>query len=169
MNTEVIFEEEDEEAAYRDSLATVDSSGKRIWIFPKKPKGKFFNYRSLLSYVLLAVLFGLPWIKVNGEPFVMLNVLERHFIIFGIHFAPQDFHLFVIGMLIMMLFIVVFTVIFGRLFCGWICPQTIFMEMVYRRIEYWIEGDASAQRKLAKAIKRARILSIFPFVESKSN
>lgn len=151
MNTEVIFEEEDEEAAYRDSLATVDSSGKRIWIFPKKPKGKFFNYRSLLSYVLLAVLFGLPWIKVNGEPFVMLNVLERHFIIFGIHFAPQDFHLFVIGMLIMMLFIVVFTVIFGRLFCGWICPQTIFMEMVYRRIEYWIEGDASAQRKLAKA------------------
>jgi cytochrome c oxidase accessory protein FixG len=151
MNTEFPFEEGDEEAAYRDALATVDASGKRIWIYPKKPKGKFFQYRTLVSYLLLVVLFGLPWIQLNGEPFVMFNVLKRHFIIFGIHFAPQDFYLFVIGMLIMMLFIVVFTVIFGRLFCGWVCPQTIFMEMVYRRIEYWIEGDASAQRKLANA------------------
>ncbi len=148
---EYVFEEGAEEAAYRDSLATVDASGKRIWIFPKMPKGKFYNKRKLLSYLLLAVLFGLPWIKVGGEPLVLLNVLERRFILFGIHFAPQDFHLFVIGMLIMMLIIVVFTVIFGRLFCGWICPQTIFMEMVYRRIEYWIEGDAGAQRRLAKA------------------
>lgn len=148
---EFIFVEGAEDAAYRDSLATVDKSGKRIWIFPKMPSGKYYNYRKLLSYLLLAILFGLPWIKVNGSPFVMFNVLERHFIIFGVHFAPQDFYLFVIGMLIFMLIIVLFTVVFGRLFCGWICPQTIFMEMVYRRIEYVIEGDAGAQRRLAKA------------------
>lgn len=151
VKEEYIFEEGAEDAVYRDSLATVDASGKRIWIFPKMPVGKFYNYRKLLSYLLLALLFGLPWIKVNGDPLVMFNVLTRHFIIFGIHFAPQDFYLFVIGMLIFMLIIVVFTVIFGRLFCGWICPQTIFMEMVYRRIEYAIEGDAGAQRRLAKA------------------
>jgi len=141
----------DEENVYRDKIATVDSSGKRIWIYPKKPKGRFYDYRKYVSYVLLLILFGLPFIKMNGRPFVLLNIPETEFILFGVYFAPQDFHLFVIAMLIFMVFIVLFTVIFGRLFCGWVCPQTIFMEMVFRRIEYWIEGDANAQRRLAKA------------------
>ncbi|NNF35725.1 MAG: cytochrome c oxidase accessory protein CcoG [Saprospiraceae bacterium] len=136
--------------SYRDSLATVDEKGKRIWIYPKKPKGKFYNYRKWVSYFLLLVLFGLPWIKVNGEPLVLINILERKFIIFGVHIGTQDFHIMVVAMLILVVFITLFTVIFGRLFCGWVCPQTIFMEMVYRRIEYWIEGDANAQRRLNK-------------------
>lgn len=148
---DIIDELIDQEEEYRDSLATVDKDGKRIWIYPKKPKGTFYNYRKWLSYLLLGILFGLPWIKVGGEPIVLFNIIERKFIIFGIYFAPQDFHLFVIAMIILMLFIVLFTVVFGRLFCGWVCPQTIFMEMVYRRIEYWIEGDAGAQRRLNKA------------------
>lgn len=141
----------EEEDIYRDQIATVDSSGKRIWIYPKKPKGRFYDYRKYVSYFLLIVLFGLPFIKMNGKPFVLLNVPETEFILFGVYFAPQDFHLFVIAMLIFMIFIALFTVIYGRLFCGWVCPQTIFMEMVFRRIEYWIEGDANAQRRLAKA------------------
>lgn len=139
------------EELYRDQIATVDKSGKRIWIYPKKPSGRFYNYRKLLSYVLLAVLFGLPFIKFNGEPFVLLNIPEARFILFGVYFAPQDFYLFVIAMLTFIVFIVLFTVVFGRLFCGWICPQTIFMEMVFRRIEYAIEGDARAQKRLANA------------------
>lgn len=146
-----IIDEYMEDEVYRDHLATVDQSGKRIWIFPKMPKGRFYDYRKYLSYVLLLVLFGLPFIKVGGKPFMLFNIPETKFILFGIYFAPQDFHLFVIAMLIGMVFIVLFTVIFGRLFCGWVCPQTIFMEMVFRRIEYWIEGDANAQRRLAKA------------------
>jgi cytochrome c oxidase accessory protein FixG len=141
----------DEDEQFRDELATVDKSGKRKWIYPKKPKGQFYNYRKLVSYFLLLLLFGLPWIKVNGEPFVLLNILERKFILFSVYFAPQDFHLFVIAMLIGTVFIALFTVVFGRLFCGWICPQTIFMEMVYRRIEYWIEGDYNAQKRLNKS------------------
>jgi cytochrome c oxidase accessory protein FixG len=145
------FDEFIEEEVYRDSIATVDSSGKRIWIYPKMPKGRFYNYRKYVSYVLLLILFGLPFIKMNGRPFVLLNVPETEFILFGVYFAPQDFHLFVIAMLIFMVFIVLFTVIYGRLFCGWVCPQTIFMEMVFRRIEYWIEGDSNAQIRLAKA------------------
>jgi len=136
---------------YRDQISTVDSSGKRVWIYPKMPKGKFYDYRKYVSYVLLVILFGLPLIEWNGKPFILLNVLEAEFIIFGVYFAPQDFHLFVIAMLIFMIFIALFTVIYGRLFCGWVCPQTIFMEMVFRRIEYWIEGDANAQKRLAKA------------------
>ncbi|MEM9547657.1 MAG: cytochrome c oxidase accessory protein CcoG [Bacteroidota bacterium] len=140
-----------DEEVYRDKIATVDSSGKRIWIYPKKPKGRFYEYRKYVSYVLLLVLFGLPFVKVNGKPFVLLNIPETEFILFGVYFAPQDFHLFVIAMLIFMVFIVLFTVIYGRLFFGLVCPQTNFMEMVFRRIEYWIEGDANAQRRLANA------------------
>ena len=136
---------------FRDHIATVDERGKRIWIYPKKPKGYYYNIRSILSWILLAFLFGMPFIKLNGDPFMLFNILERRFIIFGIHFMPQDFYLFVIAMLILIVFIVLFTVVFGRLFCGWVCPQTIFMEMVFRKIEYWIEGDANAQKRLNNA------------------
>ena len=133
---------------YRDSIATVDSEGKRIWIYPKKQDGYFYRLRTYLSWVLLAFLFGMPWIKVGGEPVILFNILERRFIIFGVYFAPQDFHLFVLAMISFIIFVALFTVVFGRLFCGWVCPQTIFMEMVFRKIEYLIEGDANAQRRL---------------------
>lgn len=133
---------------FRDHLATVDKEGKRIWIYPKKPKGRFFNYRKWVSWLLLALLFGMPFLKVNGEPLMLFNILEAKFIIFGVVFTPQDIHLFALAMVTLMVFIVLFTVVYGRLFCGWVCPQTIFMEMVFRRIEYWIEGDAFQQIKL---------------------
>ena len=99
----------------------------------------------------MIILFGMPWVRVNGDPLMLFNILELRFIVFGIHFTPQDFHLFVIAMITFIVFIALFTAVFGRLFCGWVCPQTIFMEMVYRKIEYWIEGDANAQRRLNKA------------------
>lgn len=76
--------------------------------------------------------------------------MERRFNLFGSPFWPQDLHLFVISLIIGVVFITLFTVGFGRIFCGWICPQTIFMEMVFRRIEYWIEGDRGKQKRLAK-------------------
>lgn len=136
---------------YRDKIATVDEAGKRVWIYPKKPQGPYTNARTFLSWGLLVFLFGMPFLKVNGEPLLLFNVLERKFILFGITFMPQDFHLFVLAMLTFIVFIVLFTVIWGRLFCGWVCPQTIFMEMVFRKIEYAIEGDANAQRKLNAA------------------
>ncbi|MEM9849187.1 MAG: 4Fe-4S dicluster domain-containing protein [Bacteroidota bacterium] len=136
---------------YRDKVSTIDEAGKRVWLYPKKVSGRFFEARTYVSWVLLAFLFGMPFIKVGGEPLLLFNILERKFIIFGLNFAPQDFHLFVLAMIIGIVFITLFTVVFGRLFCGWICPQTIFMEMVYRKIEYWIEGDAGAQKKLNKA------------------
>jgi cytochrome c oxidase accessory protein FixG len=94
--------------------------------------------------------FTLPFVRVHGDPFFLFNVLERRFVFFGVTFWPQDFFLFGIGMLVFILFVVLFTVAFGRIFCGWICPQTVFMEMVFRRIEYWIEGDTAYQKKLDK-------------------
>jgi cytochrome c oxidase accessory protein FixG len=135
---------------FRDSIGTITAEGKRAWVFPKKPSGKFYKYRKLVSYFLLAFLLLSPFIKINGNQFLMFNVLERRFNIFGFPFWPQDFHLFVISMLIGVIFVALFTVSFGRIFCGWICPQTIFMEMVFRRIEYWIEGDRGKQIRLSK-------------------
>lgn len=135
---------------FRDRLGTVSEEGKRVWVYPKKPSGKLYEYRKWVSYFLLAFLFLAPFVKINGNQFLLFNVIERRFNIFGFPFWPQDFHLFVISMIIGVLFIALFTVAFGRIFCGWICPQTIFMEMVFRRIEYWIEGDRNAQVKLDK-------------------
>ncbi|MEM6963299.1 MAG: cytochrome c oxidase accessory protein CcoG [Bacteroidota bacterium] len=137
--------------AFRDSIATVDKQGKRIWLYPKMPKGKLTNMRTYVSWVLLAILFGIPWIKVNGDPIMLFDVINHRFIVLGMYFGPQDLYLFVLAMLTFIIFVALFTVVFGRLFCGWVCPQTIFMEMVYRKIEYWIEGDANAQRRLNKA------------------
>ncbi|AUP80749.1 cytochrome c oxidase accessory protein CcoG [Flavivirga eckloniae] len=139
-----------ENETFRDSIGTVTEEGKRAWVFPKKPSGKFYKYRKWVSYGLLAFLLLSPFVKIGGNQFLMFNVLERRFNIFGFPFWPQDFHLFVVSMIIGVIFITLFTVAFGRIFCGWICPQTIFMEMVFRRIEYWIEGDRGKQIRLSK-------------------
>ncbi len=139
------------ETTFRDKLSTIDEKGHRAWIYPKKPEGRLYNARTIVSFFLLAFLFAAPFIKVNGQPLLLFNVLERKFIIFGLTFWPQDFFLFVLAMLTFIVFIVLFTVVFGRVFCGWACPQTVFMEMVFRKIEYWIEGDANEQRSLNKA------------------
>lgn len=133
---------------FRDSIGTIKEDGKRAWVFPKKPSGKLYEYRKYVSYVLLTFLIASPFVKINGNQFLMFNILERRFNIFGFPFYPQDFHLFVISMIIGVVFIALFTVAFGRIFCGWMCPQTIFLEMVFRRIEYWIDGDRGAQIRL---------------------
>lgn len=136
--------------AFRDTIGTIDEEGNRKFIFPKKPSGKFYDYRKWVSYFLLIILIANPFVKINGNQFMMFNVIERRFNIFGFPFWPQDFYLFVIFMLVGVVFVILFTVIFGRIFCGWVCPQTIFLEMVFRRIEFWIEGDRGAQIRLEK-------------------
>ena len=136
--------------SFRDSIATINKQGERAWIFAKKPKGKFTNRRTYFSIAYLLAFFIVPFIKIHGEPLFLFNVVERKFIVFGGVFWPQDLFLFAIAMVTFIVFIVLFTVVFGRIFCGWVCPQTIFMDMVFRKIEYWIEGDAGKQKKLDK-------------------
>ncbi len=135
--------------SFRDSVATISKEGKRRWIYPKKPTGGFYTKRGVVSLVLLTLLFSGPFMTWNGHPFMLFNILERKFVLFGVLFWPQDFFLFVLAMLTFFVFIILFTSIFGRVWCGWACPQTIFMEMVFRKIEYWIEGDAQQQKLLA--------------------
>lgn len=150
MNSRQVAEEEvyqfDEE--FRDSITTVDEKGHRVWLYPKKPTGKFHNWRIVVSVLLLAILFAGPFIKIGGQPFLLVNIFERRFVVLGQAFWPQDFILLAITLITFFVFIILFTVVFGRVWCGWMCPQTIFMEMVFRKIEYWIEGDAPAQRRL---------------------
>jgi cytochrome c oxidase accessory protein FixG len=133
---------------FRDALATVKEDGKRNWVYPKKVKGFFYQYRTYLSWILLAILFAGPFIQVDGRPYMLFNIFERKFIIFGAAFWPQDTHLLIFLLLIFFVFIILFTVVFGRVWCGWACPQTLFMEMVFRKIEYAIEGDGNQQRAL---------------------
>lgn len=134
--------------AFRDRIATVDESGKRKWIFAYKPHGKFYNIRTVLSYFYFIVFFGLPFVQIDERPLFLFNVLKAKFIIFGKVFWPQDFFIFGLTMITFIFFIILFTAAFGRLFCGWACPQTNFMEMMFRKVEFWILGDAPAQRQL---------------------
>ncbi|UZD22544.1 cytochrome c oxidase accessory protein CcoG [Algoriphagus halophytocola] len=156
---------------FRDALATVQDDGKRNWVYPKKVKGFFYKNRTYLSWVLLAILFAGPFIQVDGRPYFLFNIFERKFIIFGAVFWPQDTYLLIFLLLIFFLFIILFTVAFGRVWCGWACPQTLFMEMVFRKIEYAIEGDANQQRALnakpwdtEKVIKKGSKIAIFAFI-----
>ena len=140
-----------EEESYRDRIATVDESGKRKWIYAQKPKGKFYTSRTIVSWLFFLLFLSVPFITVNGRPFMLFNIPDGKFILFGQIFWPQDFFILGLGMVTFVIFIVLFTAAFGRLFCGWVCPQTNFMEMAFRKIEYLVEGNASEQRLLAKS------------------
>lgn len=141
---------EEELNSFRNSIGTADKSGKRKWIFAKKPSGKFYNYRTYVAWVLLAILIIVPFIKINGNPLFKFDVLKREFYIFSYPFFTSDFKIFAIGIIATIVFVILFTVVYGRIFCGWICPQTIFLEMGFRKIEYLIEGDRNKQIKLDK-------------------
>ncbi|WFB36047.1 cytochrome c oxidase accessory protein CcoG [Kiritimatiellota bacterium B12222] len=142
---------------FRDTIPTADAQGRRIWMYPRKPPtGKasapnapdYYKLRTWLSWVLLFILVIGPFVKIAGNPLLMMNIVERKFSIFGIMFWPQDFYLFALAMITGFVMVVFFTAAWGRIWCGWLCPQTVLMEMVFRKIEYAIEGDARDQQKL---------------------
>jgi len=136
---------------YRDHIATADAEGRRRWLYPQKPRGRFFRARVWLTWLMLAVMFGGPFVKINGNPLLMINIPERKFSVLGVIFWPQDNLIFALGFLLFLTAIAVFTAAFGRLWCGWTCPQTVMMEMVFRRIEHFIEGDGLQQKALDAA------------------
>ncbi len=150
MNTGITNKKSTNES-FRDSLATVDKEGKRKWIYAWKPKGKLYAMRKWLSYLYFIIFFGLPFVKINGRPLFMFNIPQGKFIVFGKIFWPQDFFIFGLAMITFIFFIILFTAAFGRLFCGWACPQTNFMEMMFRRVEFMVLGNANEQKALKNA------------------
>ena len=136
---------------FRDHLATADQEGRRRWVYPSRPDGRFYRWRTWFSWLLLLIMFAGPFITIHGNPLLLMNLVERKFVILGQIFWPQDMILFAIALLLFLTGIVIFTTAFGRLWCGWACPQTVMMEMVFRKIEYLIEGDAFQKRSLNRA------------------
>ena len=134
--------------SFRGRISSVTASGARNWIYALKPSGKWYNYRNIVAWICLAIFFTLPLIHVGGNPLFLINVIDSRFILFGKIFWPQDFFVLALGMIFFIVFIALFTIIYGRLFCGWVCPQTIFLEFVFRKIEWWIEGSPARQRQL---------------------
>ncbi|MEY4918286.1 MAG: cytochrome c oxidase accessory protein CcoG [Verrucomicrobiota bacterium] len=136
---------------FRDHIATAERDGKRRWVYPRQVDGKFFRRRTWFSWLLITIMFTGPFITIGGNPLLLLNIVERKFVVLGQIFWPQDMIIFAVTVLIAFVGIFVFTAAFGRLWCGWACPQTVMMEMVFRKIEYAIEGDAHEQRALNAA------------------
>jgi cytochrome c oxidase accessory protein FixG len=135
----------------RDSVTTIRADGSRPYLYPADARGRFATARRWSAFALIAFYLALPWIPVNGYPAVFLDVADRRFHLFGITLAAQDMWLlfFVITGLGFSLFFI--TALLGRVWCGWYCPHTVFLDHVYRRIERLIEGDAVARRQLAAA------------------
>ncbi|MFA8341736.1 MAG: cytochrome c oxidase accessory protein CcoG [Rhodothermaceae bacterium] len=125
---------------FRDRVATVNERGERNWVSAKKPRGLFAKWRTIFSFFQMFIFVTLPFLKINGHPFLLLDFIERKFVLFGLVFGPHDFHLFGLTMIAVLVFIILFTAAFGRIFCGWFCPQTLFMEMIFRKIEFWMFG-----------------------------
>ncbi len=144
-----------------DSVTTIREDGSRFFLHPADVKGFFTRHRRWTGLVLIAIYLSLPWINIGGHPAVFLDVAARRFHLFGLVLAFQDVWLLFFGITGLGFGLFFITSLFGRLWCGWACPQTVFLDHVYRRIERWIEGDAVARRKLddapwgrEKAIKR---------------
>ncbi len=136
---------------FRDHIATAEADGRRRWLFPRQVSGKYYRWRTWLSWLLLVIMFSGPFITINGNPLLLMNIPERKFVVLGQIFWPQDMIIFAFAILLFFTGVVIFTTAFGRLWCGWACPQTVMMEMVFRKIEYLIEGDAPEQKALARA------------------
>ncbi len=136
--------------SFRDRPINLDEKGSRKWVYAKKPRGKWYKRRTIFSWFVLLFFIAVPFIRINGNPFILLDISSRKFILFGAIFWAQDTLILSLLMLSFVMFIVLFTVTFGRLWCGWACPQTIFLEMVFRKIEYFIEGDYRKRLRLDK-------------------
>src|SRR4051812_81036 len=139
------------ESPRHESVSTILADGSRRFLFPADAHGRFARWRRISALALIGFYLSLPWIKINGHPAVFLDVASRRFHLFGLTLAAQDLWLifFVISGLGFTLFFV--TALLGRVWCGWACPQTVFLDHVYRRIERWVEGDAVKRRALAQA------------------
>ncbi|MBI2487482.1 MAG: cytochrome c oxidase accessory protein CcoG [Deltaproteobacteria bacterium] len=134
-----------------ERLATMDETGKRVYIFSAQVKGLYRRYRTIVQIVLILFFLFLPWVKINGHQAVLLDIAHRKFAIFGLTFRAHDGPLIFFLLAALCLGLAFVTAIWGRIWCGWACPQTVFIDGVFRRIEYWVIGSNIKQINLAKA------------------
>jgi cytochrome c oxidase accessory protein FixG len=132
---------------FRDRPDNLDAAGQRKWIKAKQPKGKWYRRRNFVGYTLLSFLVVAPLVKINGHPFMLLDILNRQFFLFGQRMFAEDTYILALVMAVTVVSVVLVTVVFGRIWCGWACPQTLFLELVYRRIEFLFDGNGRKGKK----------------------
>ena len=134
-----------------DSVTTINADGSHHILHPADVKGRFTLARRLVAGIMITIYCAMPWIPVNGTPAVFFDVEMRRFHVFGLTMVAQDMWVlfFAISGLGFLLFVI--TAVLGRIWCGWACPYTVFLDHIFRRIERWIDGDATARRQLAHA------------------
>jgi cytochrome c oxidase accessory protein FixG len=138
-----------------DTTATIGDQGRRNWVYSDIVVGRLIRWRDSLAAFLIVFYFAAPWIQINGHPLLRFDVPDRRFSILGATFVATDLFLLALFMLIALVTLFWFSAVFGRLWCGWACPQTVYLEGVFRRIERWIEGSPMKRRKLDSGPKDA--------------
>lgn len=131
-------------------LASTDEKGKRVYLFPSDVRGKYHTRRMMFQWILMALFVVLPWIQVNGHPAILLDITHRRFAILGMTFWAHDAPMLVFVFGSVFLGISLITAVWGRVWCGWACPETVFVERLYRQIERWIEGNAVQRQRLSQ-------------------
>ncbi len=133
-----------------DRLHVLDDHGSRKYIYPADVRGRITRWKPVVFAVLVAVYAVIPWIRVGGRPAVLIDIPMRRFYLLGKTFNAQDFYLVFFLLTGIGFTLIVLSALFGRVWCGWACPQTVFLEGVFRRVERWIEGPASQRAALAR-------------------
>ncbi len=131
-------------------LSTLDADGKRHWLRPKLARGRFLRRRQVVGYALIALFVALPFIEIGGRPAMLLDLVSRELSLFGMVFRPSDGFLLMLLGLAIVIGVFLITALFGRVWCGWGCPQTVYLEHVYRPIERLLEGNSVQQAKLSR-------------------
>lgn len=134
-----------------NKLTSIDENGKRLDIIPAEVKGFFRTQRTRLQMILLVIFLGTPWISYSGQQIILLDIQAREFIFFGVTLKSHDAPLIFLLIALATLGLALITSIWGRIWCGWACPQTVFIDAVYRQIEIWTEGNYRERRHLQKA------------------
>jgi cytochrome c oxidase accessory protein FixG len=129
-------------------LPTLNPDGSRRWIRPRPSSGVFQRRRQITAWVLMAVFFAIPYLRIGGRPLLLLDLGRREFTLFGVPFLASDTVLFMLLFLTVMLAVLLGTALLGRAWCGWACPQTVYLEFVFRPIERWVEGGVRGSRRI---------------------
>lgn len=142
-------------------LSTLERDGRRRWLFPRLSRGRFWLRRRVVAYALIAVYTLLPFIKINGRPAIQLDIWNGRFSLFGLQLRPTDLELLAVFGLMVGLSIFFITAIVGRVWCGWACPQTVYLEFVFRPIERLFTGTSGKGGKPKKAVAGWRTVAMY--------
>ena len=130
-------------------LSTLNVDGTRRWMEPRDARGRFWRARLVVAVALIAVFTAIPWIRIGGKPPILLDVMTRQFTFFGTTFRPTETLLLAVLMLAIFVAVFLATAVLGRVWCGWGCPQTVYLEFVYRPIERLFLGAAYGRKGVA--------------------